>query len=87
MDIEKDLLASLYDELYDNLGEEAMVKVYQLYGGMTLNMPKKLYNSKKVKISLKHKYKNKSNINRNEIKEIMGKYGYSERHIYRIIRY
>lgn len=40
--IEKELLNDFYEEIYDEFGEEILVKIHQLYSGLTLTVPKKL---------------------------------------------
>lgn len=85
MKVEIELLSPFYQELYEDMGEEVMLNFYELYRGLTLNVPQKLYDSKKVKRYLSLNY-GKGNLNRTEMKKIISQFGYSERHIYRLLK-
>ena len=55
MKVEVELLSPFYQELHEEMGEKVMLDFYELYRGLTLNVPQKLYESKKVKDYLKKK--------------------------------
>lgn len=85
MKIEVDLLSSFYRELYDEMGEKVMLNLYEMYRGLTISVPQKLYDSKKVKKHLEVNYE-KETLSKEEMKDIMKQFGYSERHVYRMLR-
>lgn len=85
MKVEVELLSPFYQELHEEMGEKVMLDFYELYRGLTLNVPQKLYDSKKVKRYLHREYLNQD-VTKSEIKDLMDKFGYTERHIYRLIR-
>lgn len=85
MKVEVELLSPLYQELHEEMGEKVMLDFYKLYRGLTLNVPQKLYDSKKVKRYLILNY-GKENLSRTEMKKIISQFGYSERHIYRMLK-
>lgn len=84
MKVEVELLSPFYQELHEEMGEKVMLDFYELYRGLTLNVPQKLYESKKVKDYLKKKYKNED-ISKELVRMIVNKFDYSERHVYRLL--
>lgn len=85
MKVEVELLSPFYQELYEEMDEKVMLDFYELYRGLTINVPQKLYDSKKVKNYLKKKYENED-ISKELIRTIVNKFDYSERHVYRILK-
>lgn len=84
VEIEIELLNSFYKEVHEEFGEKVMIDIYKLYRGLILNIPKKLYEPEKVKNYLKCNYKNEV-VSKEDIKKLVIKFGYSERHIHRLI--
>lgn len=79
--IERELLNSLYDELSELIGEEAMLKLFANYRGLYFTFPKRLYDGKKVAIKLQKMGK----INQEEKRFLSRKYNYSQRQIERFL--
>lgn len=79
--LEHELLNQFYKELFELIGEEAMFIIYQNYCGLNLNVPKKLYDSKKIAIKLSTLEK----VDLQTKQEFARKYDYSQRQIERLL--
>lgn len=84
MEIEQDLLCDFYVEMSEYFGEQVMFKFYKLYGGLTLNIPIKMYDSNKIKGYLSQGIGERT-ISKNEMKKLVQKFNYSERHLRRLL--
>ena len=82
--MEKELLNSFYGELLSLIGEEAMLNFFTNYRGLTINVPKKLYDGTKVvnkllllgKVDLqtKQSFARKYDYSQRQIERLMVKY-------------
>lgn len=80
--IEKELLNDFYEEIYDEFGEEILVRIHQLYSGLTLTVPKKLYHPNKVANKIQQ---NSQPYTKKELRDLARHYDYSERQLYRLL--
>lgn len=79
MKIERENLQDIYLQLFDLIGEEAMMKVYTAYHGQQLTLPMRLYAGDKVAKAVRQQYTG------NNSGELMHKYDYSQRWIKKVI--
>lgn len=79
MDVDTDALQSLYKQLNDLLGTEAMLKFYHEFRGSQINPPMKLYDRDGASNAIQSQYPQLSP------KELANKYGYSQRWVKRVI--
>ena len=70
----------IYNDISHLIGEENTIKLYEHFRGLTLNFPMKLL-SKEGMINIV-----KSEYNGHNVVDLARKYGYSMRHINRIIK-
>ena len=75
-----ELLNDVYKEIYDELGEEATIKIYNLFKGQQITFPVKLNNSKKLQQLILKEYDGSNT------RTLSMKYEYSEKSIRRIIK-
>lgn len=85
MKVEKECLNDFYSELSDNLGEQVAISIFKLYGGLTINIPQKLYDSKKISKYLRATF-SEENLSKEDIRRMVHKFGYSERHVRRLLK-
>lgn len=79
MGVEKENLQEIYLQLFDLIGEEAMMKVYEAYHGQQLTLPMRLYAGDKVAKAVRKQYTGHNS------GELMHKYDYSQRWIKKVI--
>lgn len=79
MEVEKENLQDVYLQLFDLIGEEAMMKVYTAYHGQQLTLPMRLYAGDKVARAVRRQYDGSNS------GELMHKYDYSQRWIKKAI--
>lgn len=70
---EKDALHEVYRGLYDLLGEENMLKLYEHYRGYQIAFPTRLYSREAVQELIEKEYSG------HNAKELARRFGYSER--------
>lgn len=75
----KKLFNPIYEEISEEFGYEVALKVYQLYKGMQITFPTRLFNPEYVKQQIPIEYDGTN------IKQLAKKYGYSEKTIRRMI--
>ena len=80
-----ELLSPFYRNLYDEMGEKVMLDIYNSYRGLTVNIPQKLYDPNKVREYIAFNYKEGS-LSKKDMKKLVNQFGYSERHIYRMVK-
>lgn len=79
-EIKPELLNDVYKEIYDELGEEATLKIYSMFKGQQITFPVKLNNGKKVQRLIIDEYDGTNT------RTLSIKYEYSEKSIRRIVR-
>ena len=79
-EINTELLNDVYKEIYDELGEEVVIKIFNMFKGQQITFPVKLNNSKKMQQIIASEYDGSN------AKALSLKYGYSEKSIFRIIK-
>ena len=79
-EINIELLNDVYKEIYDELGEEAVIRIFNMFKGQQITFPVKLNNSKKMQQLIISEY------NGSNAKALSVKYGYSEKSILRIVK-
>ena len=72
--------ATIYKELADLIGTKNTLKIYNNYKGVDITFPMKLFTSRGF-INVIHSQYNGTNA-----RDIAQKYGYSTRHIYKLIK-
>lgn len=75
-----ELLQETYSQLYELLGEELTLKIYELYRGQQVSFPMRLYNRDKVAQQVLAEYDG------HNISQLTKKYDYSQRWVRQIIR-
>ncbi|KRN28819.1 hypothetical protein IV38_GL001025 [Lactobacillus selangorensis] len=78
--MEIDLLQESYAQLYELLGEELTLKVFELYRGRQISFPMRLYDRKKVAARIVAEYDG------HNISQLTRKYDYSQRWIRQILK-
>ncbi|MGX7417618.1 Mor transcription activator family protein [Carnobacterium gallinarum] len=73
MKIDSDCLVKSYREIYELVGEENLIKIYESFKGQQLTFPMKMYDKQLVSEKVKKEYKFYS------VSELTKKYGYSQR--------
>ena len=68
-----------YKELAEAIGDESTVKLYELYKGLQVTFPKRIYEKKYVEERVKVEF------NGQNLKELCRRYGYSERWLRKMI--
>ena len=79
-ELKPELLNDVYKEIYDELGMEATVKIYNLFKGQQITFPVKLNNSKKMQQIIVKEYDGTNT------RALSMKYEYSEKSIRRIVK-
>ena len=74
-EIFRDSLHKVYRDLYDLVGYETMVVLYQHFHGYQINFPAKLYSKEGIGAIIREEYDG------NNIQELAREYGYSDRWI------
>ena len=74
------LLNPIYEELSEEFGYDVAIKMYQLYKGMQITYPTRLFNPEYVKQRIPIEYDGTN------IRQLAQKYGYSEKTIRRMIK-
>lgn len=70
-----DIFTSPYQEIYELIGEEGTMKLFDLFKGRQITFPQRVYNTEYVTQYVKAHY------NRKNLKELADKFNYSERRI------
>ena len=70
---------SVYADIANLVGEDNTIKIYRYFRGMTINFPMKLFTKTGLENIIKNEY------NGSNEKDLARKYGYSMRHINRIV--
>lgn len=76
----KKLFNSIYEEISEEFGFDIAIKMYQIYKGMQITFPTRLFNPEYVKKQIPIEYDGTN------IKQLAKKYGYSEKTIRRMIK-
>lgn len=76
----KKLFNSVYEEISEEFGYEVALKMYQVYKGMQITFPTRLFNPDYVKTQIPIEYDGTN------IKQLAKKYGYSEKSIRRMLK-
>ena len=79
-DIKPELLNDVYKEIYEELGKESMLKIYNMFKGQQITFPVKLNNGKKLQQVIIEEYDGTNT------RALSMKYEYSEKSIRRIIK-
>lgn len=79
-DIDVASLQFLYRRIYDLLGKEEMLEMYNEFKGTQLNLPMRLYDRELAAVAIKKLYPEKS------VKELADKYGYSQRWVQQVLK-
>ena len=70
---------SVYADIANLVGEDNTIKIYRYFRGMYINFPMKLFTKTGLENIIKNEY------NGSNVKDLARKYGYSMRHINRIV--
>ena len=76
----KKLFNSVYEEISEEFGYDIAIKMYQIYKGMQISFPTRLFNPDYVKNQIPIEYDGTN------IKQLAKKYGYSEKTIRRMLK-
>ena len=74
------LFNSIYEEISEEFGFDVAIKMYQIYKGMQITFPTRLFNPEYVKNQIPIEYDGTN------IKQLAKKYGYSEKTIRRMVK-
>ncbi len=77
---QKELLNSVYKDIAEAFGIDVAIQFYQMYKGMQMTFPTRLFNPEYVKKQIPVEYDGKN------IKQLAKKYGYSEKTVRRMIK-
>ena len=77
---EKEILNTVYKDIAEAFGIDIAIQFYQMYKGMQITFPTRLFNSKYVKKRIPIEYDGTN------VKQLAKKYGYSEKTIRRMIK-
>ena len=75
-----DLLHPVYRELCEKLGMKTAVELYQMFKGQQISFPVRMMDPQKLRQAIVQAY------NGANIRELAGRYGYSEKSIRRLIK-
>ena len=75
----KELFNSVYNDLAEAFGIDTAIQIYQMYKGMQISFPTRLFNPEYVRKNIPKEYDGTN------IKQLAKKYGYSEKTIRRMI--
>jgi len=78
--IDADLFNSVYQEVYEDLGVDVVVKLHKMYRGMQITFPMRLINPEYISRCVMDEYDGSN------LKELAVKYSYSEKTIRRMIK-
>ena len=70
---------SVYADIANLVGEDNTIKIYRYFRAMNINFPMKLFTKTGLENIIKNEY------NGSNVKDLARKYGYSMRHINRIV--
>ena len=79
-DSDKQMFNSVYNDFTEAFGIDVAMQIYQMYKGMQISFPTRLFNSEYVKKQIPVEYDGRN------IKQLAKKYGYSEKTIRRMIK-
>ncbi|MDD6485080.1 MAG: Mor transcription activator family protein [Clostridiales bacterium] len=74
------LYNTVYEEISEEFGSDVAIKIYQMYKGMQITFPTRLFNPDYVKKQISIEYDGSN------VKQLAKKYGYSEKTIRRMIK-
>ena len=80
MDVDKQLFNSVYKDIAEVFGVDTAIQFYQMYKGMQISFPTRLFNPDYVRAQIPVEYDGTN------IKQLAKKYGYSEKTIRRMIK-
>ena len=76
----ENIFNSVYNDISESFGVDVAIQIYQIYKGMQITFPTRLFNPEYVKSQVPIEYNGKN------IKQLAKKYGYSEKTIRRMIK-
>ena len=76
----KKLFNSVYEEISEEFGFDVAIRMYQIYKGMQISFPTRLFNPEYVKNQIPIEYDGTN------IKQLAKKFGYSEKTVRRMIK-
>lgn len=76
----KKLFNSVYEEISEEFGFDVAIRIYQIYKGMQISFPTRLFNPEYVKKQVPIEYDGTN------IKQLTKKYGYSDKTVRRMIK-
>ena len=79
-DSPQNIFNSVYNDISEAFGVDVAIQMYQIYKGMQISFPTRLFNPDYVKNQVPIEYDGKN------IKQLAKKYGYSEKTIRRMIK-
>lgn len=79
-DTDKQLFNSVYKDIAEVFGIDIAIQIYQIYKGMQITFPTRLFNPDYVKTQVPVEYDGEN------VKQLAKKYGYSEKTIRRMIK-
>lgn len=79
-DSSKNVFNAVYNDISEAFGVDVALQMYQMYKGMQISFPTRLFNPDYVKKQVPIEYDGKN------IKQLAKKYGYSEKTIRRMIK-
>lgn len=80
MNVDKQLFNSVYKDIAEVFGMDVAIQFYQMYKGMQISFPTRLFNPDYVRTQIPIEYDGTN------IKQLAKKYGYSEKTVRRMIK-
>ena len=80
MSVDKQLFNSVYKDIAEAFGMDVAIQFYQMYKGMQISFPTRLFNPDYVRTQIPIEYDGTN------IKQLAKKYGYSEKTVRRMIK-
>ena len=80
MNVDKQLFNSVYKDIAEAFGMDMAIQFYQMYKGMQISFPTRLFNPDYVRTQIPIEYDGTN------IKQLAKKYGYSEKTVRRMIK-
>ena len=80
MNVDKQLFNSVYRDIAEAFGMDVAIQFYQMYKGMQISFPTRLFNPDYVRTQIPIEYDGTN------IKQLAKKYGYSEKTVRRMIK-
>ena len=80
MSLDKQLFNSVYKDIAEAFGMDVAIQFYQMYKGMQISFPTRLFNPDYVRTQIPIEYDGTN------IKQLAKKYGYSEKTVRRMIK-